>query len=121
MGLKIVIPGKFPGLNEFIDANRIGRGKWNKGNSMKQRDQKRIRKYLPRVRFNRIFITYTYFEPDRRRDCDNINGYFHKVFQDAFVQHGCIQNDNQRHIRGMADHFDVDKENPRIEIEINEV
>ena len=122
MGLKITIPGRFPGLNEFIDANRRKHGNWNAGNAMKQRDQRIIRAYLPRVRLkNRIFITYRYFEPNSRRDKDNISGYWHKVFQDALVQAGIIENDGWKHIGGMADYFDVDKGNPRIEIEIEEM
>ena len=122
MGLTIVIPGKFPGLNEFIDANRRKHGKWNAGNQMKQRDQKIICAYLPKARFKgKIYITYHYFEPNSRRDKDNISGYFHKIFQDALVQTGCIENDGWKHIKGWADHFDVDKGNPRIEVEINEV
>lgn len=121
MGLRIVIPGRFAGMNEYIKANRVWKGKWNKGNALKQADQQRIRNHLPGVKFDRIFITYTYYEIDRRRDLDNISGYFHKVFTDALVQHGCIENDGWKNIKGMADYFDVDKENPRIEIEINEV
>lgn len=122
MGLRIVIPGKFPGLNEFIDANRRKHGNWNAGNAMKQLDQKVIRQYLPKARFKgKIFIEYHYFEPNSRRDKDNISGYFHKVFQDALVQAGCIENDGWKYIKGMADYFDVDKGNPRIEVEINEV
>ncbi len=122
MGLRIIIPGRFPGLNEFIDANRRKHGNWNAGNTMKQRDQKIICSYLPRVRFKgKIFIEYNFFEPNSRRDKDNISGYFHKVFQDALVQSGCIENDNWKHIKGMADNFDIDKGYPRIEIVIDEV
>lgn len=88
---------------------------------MKQRDQKIICSYLPRVRLNRVFITYHFFEPNSRRDKDNISGYFHKIFQDALVQAGIIETDGWKHIRGMADYFDVDKGYPRIEINIEEV
>ena len=78
--------------------------------------------YLPRVKFKkRIFIEYNFFEPNSRRDKDNISGYFHKVFQDALVQAGCIENDGWRTIKGMADYFEVDKRSPRIEVIIQEV
>ena len=118
----IIIPGRFPGLNEYVDANRRKHGRWSAGNEMKQRDQKIICRYLPKVRFKkRIFIEYNFFEPNTRRDKDNISGYFHKVFQDALVQAGCIENDGWKHIRGMTDYFEVDQGNPRIEIVIEEV
>ena len=119
---RIVIPGRFPGLNDFIDANRRGRGTWNAGNSMKQRDQNTIRQYIPKgMRFKgKIFIEYNFFEPNAKRDKDNISGYFHKIFQDALVQAGCIENDGWKTIKGMTDYFEVDKANPRIEVFIQE-
>ena len=114
----IVIPGRFASLNEWVDANR--RKKYT-GNSMKQKDQKIICQYLPSVRFKgSIFLTYTFYEPNTRRDKDNISGYFHKVFQDALVQAGVIENDAWRNISGMTDYFMIDKKFPRIEIQIEE-
>lgn len=119
---RITIPGRFPSLNEFIDANRKRDGKWSGGNAMKQRDQKIICGYLPAIRFKRrIFIEYNFYEPNTKRDKDNISGYFHKIFQDALVQAGCIENDGWQSIRGFADYFEVDKGNPRIEVVIEEV
>lgn len=90
---------------------------------MKQRDQKKICQYIPTgLKFKkRIFIEYNFFEPNTRRDKDNISGYFHKVFQDALVQAACIPNDGWKYIRGFSDYFEVDKGYPRIEIVIEEV
>lgn len=116
-----MIPGRFPGLNEFIDANRRKRGKYSPGNLMKQRDQTIIRQYLPNTKYKRVFIEFTFFEYDRKRDPDNICGYFHKIFMDALVQAGILENDGWRNIKGMADYFKVDKKYPRIEVEIREV
>lgn len=121
--IKIVVPGKFGTLNEFIDANRRGRGNWNKGNDMKRNDQRVVYHYLPRgVRFDkRVFLEYHFFEPSARRDKDNVSGYFHKIFQDALVQKGIIRNDGWKDIEGWTDRFDIDRKNPRIEITIREV
>ena len=122
MKTRIIIPGKFASLNEFIYANRVRKGKWYAGDAMKQKDQKKICRYLPHVRFKgKIFIEYNYFEPNAKRDKDNICGYFHKIFQDALVQSGCIENDGWKTIAGMADYFEVDKGNPRIEVIIKEI
>lgn len=120
--MKIIINGAFPGLNEFIDANRISRGRWNKGNSMKQRDMKLIASQLPRWHTEKpIRLRYTFYCPNRKKDLDNISGYFHKVFQDALVMKGIIPNDSWKYIKGFSDDFLVDKSLPRIEIEITEV
>lgn len=36
--IKVTIPGRFAGMNEFIEANRTGKRNWNKANTMKQKD-----------------------------------------------------------------------------------
>lgn len=127
--LRIVIPGRFPGLNDFIAANRVLRGGWSKGNAMKQEDQEVITAYLRKGRSGGlqsrlhppVILHYTFFEPNRRRDLDNVSGYFHKVFQDALVEAGFLKNDNWLHIVGFSDRFECDPANPRVEIEIEEV
>lgn len=119
--MKVTIPGKFESLNKFIDQNRRGKGNYNCGNAMKQRDQDIIYYHLPRVKFKKVFLEYHYYEPNTKRDKDNICGYFHKIFQDALVQKGIIQNDGWKEIEGMADYFHIDKKNPRIEVFIREV
>lgn len=121
----VIINGCFPSLNDYIDANRTGKGRWNKGNAMKQRDQDRIiwelRRQLKGVRIVApVFLRYKYFEKNRRRDLDNISGYFHKVFQDALVESHILPNDNWHYIVGFSDDFHVDGKAPRIEVEIIE-
>ena len=41
--------------------------------------------------------------------------------QDALVKSGVLQGDGWKHIVGFSDEFYIDKENPRIEVEIREV
>ena len=43
------------------------------------------------------------------------------VTQDALVKAGTLKNDGWNQIGGYEDLFDVDKENPRIEIELIEM
>lgn len=112
-----VIRGEFASLNEYIDACRISRGRWNKGNSMKQQDQKRIMMYLPPIKVKPpVYIEYTFYCRDRRKDKDNVSGYFHKVFQDALVQAHILPNDTWDMVTGFSDRFFVDREHPRIEV-----
>ena len=118
----ITIYGSFPGLNEFIDANRTGRGKWQKGNDMKQRDQKAIMLQLPRIRLSGpIFIKCIFYCKDRRKDPDNISGYFHKILLDAMVERGMIPDDGWKHVKGFRDDFKIDRRMPRVEVEIEEI
>lgn len=123
---KVVIEGKFPSMNEFIDANRRSKGKWNKGNQMKQQSQDEISwqllQQLKKVHIDKpVRLFYTFYEPNKKRDLDNISGYFHKVFQDALVHCGIIHNDSWHYIVGFSDEFLIDNKNPRIEVIIQEV
>ena len=61
-------------------------------------------------------LIYRFFEPNARRDLDNIAGYAHKVFQDALVKNDILENDGQRQVIGFFDFFGIDKKNPRVEV-----
>ena len=109
-------------MNEFIKANRQKRGKWNAGNEMKQHYQRAIAVQLPRWRTTKpVWIVYKYYCPNRKKDLDNISGFFHKVFQDALVERKVIPNDNWTYIKGFSDEFFLDRGNPRIEVEVIEL
>lgn len=123
MEYHLTIPGKFPSMNQFIGAS----GKSvHAGNNMKRSSQREIAVYIMNSLRGKkiktpIMISYTYYEQNKRRDLDNISGYFHKVFQDALVECGIIKNDSWGEICGFSDTFGVDKDNPRIEIVLKEV
>ena len=52
-----------------------------------------------------------------KRDLDNV-AFFKKFINDAIVKSGLIINDNQKYIKGFRDYFEIDKDNPRVEVEI---
>lgn len=111
-------------MNEFISANRSAHGIC--ANSMKRKSQKEISAYLRQqlktLHITKpIFIHYVYYEPNKRRDLDDISGYFHKVFQDSLVHSNVITDDGWSYVVGFSDNFHVSADNPRIEITIEEV
>ncbi len=117
----IEYPGRLPGLNEIIKAAKQGRGKYQPYAIMKDRYTSEIgwlAKKLPA--YNRVDITITWHEPNRRRDPDNITGG-QKFILDGLVAGGAIKDDSQRYINSIAHRFEVDRENPRVEIEVQEV
>lgn len=123
MQYKVIFLGKLDGLNQYIEACR--KSKYG-GNTMKQAAQGKlefaINAQLPGVRISRpVIIHYRYFEQRANRDADNIAGFAHKVFQDALVACKVLPNDNQKYVRGFTDSFGRDRENPRIEIRIEEI
>lgn len=116
------IPGRLPGLNEYVEAERRNRFKAAK---MKRDAQDWvilcIKKYMRGVHITRpVYIRYFYVEPNRRRDMDNIDGYGKKVINDALVEAGVLRDDGWDEIRGIVPYFSVDKDNPRIIVEIEE-
>jgi Holliday junction resolvase RusA-like endonuclease len=60
-----------------------------------------------------------WFEKDKRRDPDNIRVGI-KYILDGLVEAGVLPTDGWKYITGLEDRFYVDKERPRVEIEIIE-
>lgn len=67
-----------------------------------------------------VRLNYCFYESNRRRDKDNIAAIAHKFIQDALVQCDIIPDDGWANIESFSDSFFVDKDNPRIEVVINE-
>ena len=123
MEYRLTIYGRLPGLNDMIEADRRDR---RAGNRLKQESQETIRLYilsdLKHLKIDKpVELHYCFYEPNRRRDLDNISGYAHKVTQDALVASGVLKNDGWSNIVGMKDSFFVDARNPRIEVIMREV
>lgn len=121
--MKLTIWGTLPGLNEFIDANRRN---FHAGAKLKKEAQFLVvmaaRKSLKRwTATGPVWMTYRWFEPNRKRDKDNISAGGRKIIQDALVEAGVLKGDGWREIAGFTDEFFVDKKEPRIEVVIEEV
>jgi len=119
----LIIPGKLNNLNDYTTACRTNP---YKGAKMKTDNEAKavqaILSQFGRLRINcPVYIKYRWYEPNRRRDLDNISSFGRKVIQDALVQTKVLKNDGWKEISGFCDDFAVDKENPRIEVEIQEV
>lgn len=118
----LTIPGRLPGLNEYTEACRTNP---RAGARMKQDAQEvvmwQILSHMRRCKFERpVFLLFTFYEKDRRRDRDNVSSFARKVIQDALVKCGTLQDDGWDYVTGYLDRFEVDKENPRIIVEFIE-
>lgn len=117
------IPGKLPGLNDYIAAERTNR---YKGAKMKADSENivavAIRQCLGGMRIEKpVYMEYTWYDPNKRRDKDNISSFGRKVIQDALVSTGVLKDDGWKHLVGFSDRFEVDRDNPRIEVLIKEI
>jgi len=123
MEYKFTIPGKLDGLNEYTSANRTNP---YKGGKMKRDNESAviwaIRSQLKDVHINKpVILKYDFFEPNKRRDLDNISSFAMKVIQDSLVKTNVLKNDGWNEILGFTTQFYLDKNNPRIEVTIVEV
>ena len=90
MTYKFTIKGRLDGLNKFINANRSNP---YMGNKLKQENEEvviwAIKKQLKDLQIiNPVILKYDFYEPNKRRDLDNISSMAHKVIQDALVKTG---------------------------------
>ncbi len=120
--VKLVIPGVLPNLNDYIAAERRHR---QKAAQMKRQTEQVIAlaagKQLRGVRFTGpVVMEYCWYEPNRRRDKDNVSSFGRKCIQDALVRAGVLKNDGWGEIESFSDRFFVDRENPRMEVTIEE-
>ena len=113
--MKFEIPGRLPGFNEIIEAAKRNPHEYARMKETYTAMVAWLAKKLPR--FEKVALVITWYEPDQRRDPDNIMAG-QKFILDGFVAAGTIPNDSQRYIQGILHRFRVDKQNPRIEVEI---
>lgn len=116
--MKIIIPGTLPGTNEIIDA---AKGHWNNYREMKETYTDLVAwkaKSLPKIEKANLIITWVC--PNRRKDKDNIMGGT-KFILDGLQRAGTIKNDGWNQIEDITHRFEVDKDNPRVEVEIIEI
>lgn len=123
MEYKFTILGRLDGLNEYTAANRTNP---YKGGQMKKDNEDTviwsIRQQLRGLHINKpVILKYDFYEPNKKRDLDNISSFAHKVIQDSLVKTKVLKNDGWNEITGYLDQFYCDKKNPRIEVTIVEV
>ena len=118
---KIVIPHELMDLNKFINLQRGNRY----GGAKAKKDQTNLcTMYIKRAMANGlkvkqypITIRFKWVMPNRRKDKDNI-AFAKKFILDGMQDAGLIVNDGWKEIDGFEDTFEVDKDNPRVEISI---
>lgn len=117
--MKFTIYGRLPSLNDYIKECR---GNKYSANKMKQQVENCIyfairQAKLQKVTEYPVTLKITWYEENLKRDVDNIV-FATKFVQDALVRAGIIVNDGQKQINGLEHKVVIDRDNPRIEVEI---
>lgn len=120
---KVVIKGTFPTLNEYLAA--CGRNPKAGGRLKKQymdiaswEIRSQMRDYVAKTP---IIVHFVYYEPNMKRDKDNIAAYAQKVIFDSLQVCGILKNDGWKDVENFTHDYFVDKDNPRIEVYIEEI
>lgn len=118
---KFVIEGRLAGLNEYTRANRNNK---YSGANMKTLNENIVRLAIRQAKLSKvdkypIKLKITWYEPNLKRDIDNIT-FATKFIQDALVKSEIIKNDNQKYINKIEHEVLLDRKNARIEVEIIE-
>lgn len=116
MKMKYIIPEIPPSNNKFIGRN----ARWEYQNVKKYWEELIFYTCRPRPDkpFKKAVVKLAYYFPDkRRRDSDNYAG---KLILDGLVRAGIIEDDSFDNVQ-LVLRGGYDKENPRTEIEVEEV
>lgn len=118
----LIIDGQLPNLNDYTLACR---GYKLAGAKMKKEAENVISIYIRRqlkdVAFkNPVRLSFRWYEPNKRRDLDNVC-FAKKFILDALVSNEIIVADGWKGVVGFTDEFFIDKDYPRIEVDIEEV
>lgn len=119
--MKLVIEGRLPSLNEHLNATNRNRFA---GAKMKSDTEAKIgwfiKAQLHRKIKGKYRVDFSWYEPNKRRDIDNII-FAHKYILDALVRNGIVEDDSQKYLTQISDRVLIDQENPRIEVLITSV
>lgn len=118
-----VIQDTFPTLNEYLSA--CGKNPKAGGRLKKKyleiaawEIRSQLRGYIANTP---IIVHFIFYEPNAKRDKDNIASLAQKVIFDALQVCQVIKNDGWKDVENFTHDFYVDKNNPRIEVYIEEI
>jgi len=117
----IIIPGELPDLNQIIAETK---GHWGNYSTLKKTNTQIVAyctKQATKRKYKKIDLDITWYCKDKRKDKDNIMAGGLKMILDGLVVAGVIKNDGWSEIGSINNHFEVDKDNPRVEVKITEV
>jgi Holliday junction resolvase RusA-like endonuclease len=118
--MRLTIPGTLPGTNEILNASNNNRHIYNE---LKRNYTNLVALCAKQAKLPELppaDYTITWYCPNKRKDKDNVMGGQKFIF-DGLVESGKLRNDGWNDIGDISHRFRVDKENPRVEIEIKEV
>ena len=120
MGQCFTIVGRLPGYNE-LKARCWQESARRKAEAMREVQIAAMAARIRPVR-GQVTVTIRCYEPNARRDVDNVTSGAGKVILDALQEIGVLQGDGRKYIAQVIyPAVEIDRKNPRVEVEIREV
>jgi Holliday junction resolvase RusA-like endonuclease len=116
--MRITIPGELPGMNEIIAEAKRHFGQYSDMKAIYTGAVRHAAHGLPRVS-EPVMVTLHWYTRNKKRDPDNLSAG-QKFVLDGLVEAGVLPGDGWRHIAGISHTFAVDKNMPRVEVDIEE-
>lgn len=120
--MNFFISGVMTALNEYINVERTPRRGATMAAKIKRYETQRVQYSahdVAPVKKYPVRIKMTWFCPDGRHDPDNI-AFAKKFILDGLVHAGILVNDGWKQVRGFSDEFEIDADNPGVQVEIIE-
>lgn len=128
----LVLPGRFPGLNDALDARAIMRPvkgrRGQRGAKVSLYDELKaahqsdvgIRAIEQRIHArSTAHLDFFWAEPNSRRDPDNVTAIGRKIVLDALVKTGILPSDGWSHVLGFSDNWAVSSRAPFVAVAIH--
>jgi len=116
-----IIKGRLPGLNEIINSSK---GHWSSYRKLKNEAMETVQWCILQHKIKPVGkarIIIKCYEPNAKRDVDNVLAGAWKIILDAMQKAGTIDGDGRKYIEILAAPVEIDRVNPRIEVSINEL
>lgn len=118
--MTFTIPGQLPGYNQLKGKH------WTESARIKREAMEVVMWSAKAAKVqpvhSQVIVKIQCYEPNKRRDPDNVNFGACKVILDALQQIGILTGDGRKYIHELITPMpEVDRKNPRVEIEITEV
>ena len=115
----LIIPCELPDLNTTLSESKRH---WSKYSQLKREYTALVaalaRRQLRPVVSGCVHLSFVWYCRVRRKDPDNISAAGRKVILDGLVSAGILQNDGWKQVIGFSDSFEVDRDKPRVEVEL---
>lgn len=115
----ISVPGELPTMNEIIAKSKQHYAVYSK--LKKKFTELVVYQSAGMAEIGKADFVFTWYCKNQRKDPDNIAAGGTKMILDGLVEAGVMENDGWGQVNSLTHIFRVDKQDPRVEVEIFEV